>query len=192
MRITQEQLDYLRSIAYKRSRAEIAYMFNEKYNQTRSVKAIGNVMSRNKIKNYMQGEKTRFKKGYKPWNKNKKGIMLSDGKTCFQENNTARRVPVGSEQRKGDFLLIKVANPDIWKYKHRHVWEQFNGEIPENHAVLFKDGNKHNCDIDNLFLSKRQVASSVARQNLQTDDPDLNLATHKAIELDLKVRELSK
>ena len=30
------------------------------------------------------------------------------------------------------------------------TWKQYNGEIPEGHVIIFLDGNKQNCDIENL------------------------------------------
>ena len=40
--------------------------------------------------------------------------------------------------------------------KSRYIWEQHNGPIPKGSVVSFKDGNKLNCDIDNLFLTTQE------------------------------------
>ena len=40
--------------------------------------------------------------------------------------------------------------------KHRYIWEQHNGEVPDGHIVAFKDGNRQNCNIDNLCLMSRE------------------------------------
>ena len=36
---------------------------------------------------------------------------------------------------------------------HRRIWVEHNGPIPEGHQVMFKDGNKRNFAIDNLFCA---------------------------------------
>ena len=76
---------------------------------------------------------TRFKKGDHPW-------------------NTAA---VGAEVRRvyedgRELTFIKVAMPDVWESKGRYIWEKEHGEIPEGHAVVFRDGDTNNFDIDNL------------------------------------------
>lgn len=50
---------------------------------------------------------------------------------------------------------VKVAEPNVWKFKHRIVWELAHGEIPANSVICFKDGNKLNCELDNLILLTR-------------------------------------
>lgn len=39
-----------------------------------------------------------------------------------------------------------------YEMKHRLVWKEKYGEIPENKEIMFLDGNKKNCNIDNLML----------------------------------------
>lgn len=58
--------------------------------------------------------------------------------------------------------------------KHRYVWEQHNGKIPDGYEVHHKDLNTHNNDISNLMLmeikehrsyhSKRQVGRTLSEE----------------------------
>lgn len=76
------------------------------------------------------------------------------------------------------FLRIKVregmkgeaygfGNTKIWPLLNRHVWEQHNGPIPPSHAVVFKDGDRANCDIDNLeCISRRDLMRRNTVHNL--------------------------
>ncbi|BCS86839.1 HNH endonuclease signature motif containing protein [Pseudodesulfovibrio sediminis] len=41
------------------------------------------------------------------------------------------------------------------RHKHKVVWEQRNGPLPPDHAVRFLDGDKENCEIDNLMMFNR-------------------------------------
>ena len=50
----------------------------------------------------------------------------------------------------------------VGKYalKHRVVWEQNNGPVPDGMVVVFKDGNKLNTAIENLELVSRKELMS--------------------------------
>ncbi len=63
---------------------------------------------------------------------------------------------IGTERRKGYFdsvfIQVKVAEPNVWRYKHHITWENANGPIPEGFLVDFVDGDSENCDIENLYV----------------------------------------
>lgn len=52
------------------------------------------------------------------------------------------------------YVKVKVSthgnSNERWKLKHREIWKAHHGEIPEGHVLVFLDGNKQNCDIENL------------------------------------------
>ncbi len=81
-------------------------------------------------------KKTRFKKGNIPHNANKKG----DGAITIRKDKSGR-----------NYKYIRVAL-GVWELLHVHIWEKENGKIPENHIVVFKDGNTENVCIENLEL----------------------------------------
>lgn len=76
--------------------------------------------------------------------------------------------PIGSTHRKGRYILIKVAQPDVWKPLHTHVWEQAHGPVPEGMIVAAKDGNVRNTDLSNLCL--RTFAENQLRRNRHYKD----------------------
>ena len=60
---------------------------------------------------------------------------------------------VGSERvNVYGYIEIKVAEPNRWRLKHRLIWEQHNGIIPEGCNVQFKNHNTLDCRIENLYL----------------------------------------
>lgn len=63
-------------------------------------------------------------------------------------------LPIGSERISKGYILVKVAQPNKWKEKHRVVFESMYGNIPTNHKIIFLDGDKMNCSIENLRLIK--------------------------------------
>jgi hypothetical protein len=67
--------------------------------------------------------------------------------------------PVGSVRVVGGYIEVKTADPKEWKIKHVLVWEKKNGKVPKGSAVIFADGDKTNCRLNNLLLvSRRELA----------------------------------
>jgi hypothetical protein len=103
------------------------------------------------------GKEYRFKKGMKTWNKGIKGYMGANV-TSFKKGHQPKcYLPVGTESEDRDgYVKIKIADPNIWELKHRVIWEERFGSIPDKHAVIFIDGNKRNFDLTNLVLVHRR------------------------------------
>jgi hypothetical protein len=53
------------------------------------------------------------------------------------------------------FIYVKKLDSRKWWLKHVVVWEEANGPLPKGQALIFADGNRHNCDLDNLILVPR-------------------------------------
>jgi hypothetical protein len=91
------------------------------------------------IEDYMSAEgierssRTRFKPGHRPHNKR----------------------DIGSEVVHGDGYVY-VSTEDGCIPKHRLVWQQHHGEIPDDMLIAFRDGNRQNCDISNLEIISRE------------------------------------
>jgi hypothetical protein len=121
---------------------------------------------------------TRFKPGQTPANKGMRRPGWAPGRmreTQFQpgvRQGIAARLwcPVGTVKTDPEgYLRIKIregkkgeaygfGNTKIWPLLNRHVWEQVHGPIPIGHAIVFKDGDRTNCEIGNLeCLSRRDL-----------------------------------
>lgn len=105
-----------------------------------------------------------IKKGTPPPNKGKKQkeYMSKEAiertkSTRFQKGSIPpNAVPVGYERiDKDGYVYIKVEGKRKLVLKHRYVWEQYFGLIPKGYNIQFKDGDKHNCDIENLYMISR-------------------------------------
>ncbi len=124
-----------------------------------------------KLKNAKQlrsvGQKTRFKKGCAAFNKGKKmpdQTKEKIKKTWFSKGNRPYNTkPYYSEMLRYDthtripYTYIKVPGHKTWLLKHRYIWEQHHGPIPESHIIEFIDGNTRNCHIENLRINSRNV-----------------------------------
>lgn len=186
---SKEQIEYIRAIAEGNPVKEITKQLNEKFGINKTVRSVRNVMSRNQIKNNMQGYATRFEKGQESWNKGTKGLT-NGSSTSFKKGNIPPMTrEVGHETILEGMIYIKIAQPNVWKLKSRHIWEQAHGTIPENHKILFRDNNKLNVELDNLFMVKDSVMKSVSKRKLRHEDPEVNYSTHLLAELELMVKE---
>ena len=99
----------------------------------------------------------RFKKGSVPPNKGKKmspEVYEKVKETMFKKGNSpVNHREVGSERINVDgYIETKVAEPNVWRLKHRIIWEQYNGVIPAGYNVQFKNHNTQDCRIENLYI----------------------------------------
>lgn len=158
---TVEQIEFLKSISHL-PRKEMAVLFNEKYQQNRTTRSMQCFCEKHGL--YGAPNAGRFKKGLTPWNKGTKGLTTANS-TSFKKGNEPHNLrPIGSERVNpcSGFILIKVAEPDVFIPKHHYLWKEAGREIPAGHLLVFKDTNKMNCTLENLMLIKR---SEFARYN---------------------------
>ena len=108
----------------------------------------------------------RFVKGQEPANKGKRieEFMTAEGiaassRTRFKAGHRPHNTkPIGYERidSKDGYVYIKVSDDLPMQLKHRVVWEQHNGAVPDGYCICFRDGNRQNCEISNLFLLSRE------------------------------------
>lgn len=115
-----------------------------------------------------------FQKGHTPWCKGKK-LSAEQKKNMLQPGNTlwSKRKKVvgfkkgvaqayreiGSEKvqaGKHGYILVKVADPSVWRLKQRVVFENHFGPIPIGLIITFRDGDVRNCKPENLCLKSRK------------------------------------
>lgn len=121
-----------------------------------------------------------FEKGHVPANKGKKGCCAPGSeKGWFQEGHKPwDTVPVGTVSVKADGYLWKKIDdkPGVWtqnwRQLHLLIWEETNGAVPEGYRVIFKDGNRENCVIENLALVSMGENAILNRYNLRFDRPE--------------------
>jgi len=63
-----------------------------------------------------------------------------------------QRKPIGFETKSGGCIYVKVGQPSVWRQKHRHIWEEAYGPIPDGFFIRFIDGDKNNFSLENLAL----------------------------------------
>lgn len=196
--------EYLEEIAPGRTHKELASMINSKYGDgTITLLQLRAFMKNHKITTGLTG---RFYKGQKSWSKGLKIEQIikdpekrrQSAKTRFKAGHVpANQLQVGAVVKSADGYLLRKKSMEgsqweRWEPLHRAVWEEHNGPIPEGMLVAFKDGDKCNCDIENLMLIDRSEHALLTTLKLRTEDPDLTDAGLKVVKIIKRRRDLQK
>lgn len=122
----------------------------------------------------------RYKKGDIPHNK---GVPMGEEKyekckgTMFKKGQTPKNThPDGDGaitfRRNKDWHCYNVRiSKGKWIPLHRYVWQEVNGAIPKGFIVTFKNGDYHDCRIENLELMSR--ADNMRRNSFRNYPPEV-------------------
>ena len=105
-----------------------------------------------------------FPKGHAPLNKGKKQTEYMSieaiertKQTRFKPGQKIWNVkPIGYERiDENGYVYVKVEEPNVFKMKHRLIWEQHYGQIKKGYNIQFKIGIRTDCNLDNLYIISR-------------------------------------
>jgi DNA-binding CsgD family transcriptional regulator len=164
--ITEQEKEIVRQYYASKTAKEIALMIDRSESSVygiasalglkKNAEFIAAIARKNYYSNPEKYQKGQFKKGLKPWNKNTKGLCKSN-KTSFKKGNLPHNTRIdGDLSLRNDksgvqYYHIRLSNAK-WVLAHRYFWEQAYGPVPDNHIVVFKDGNTHNYALENLEM----------------------------------------
>ena len=187
---SDEEKDYLREITPGRHYKEIVELMNSKFEYEFNIGQIKAAIARHKLNTGFTGH---FPKGNIPFNKGTKGLMKAN-KTSYKKGNIPQNYkPVGTERITEDgYTEIKVKDPNVWKLKHRLIYEEHYGEITNGYVVMFLDRDKSNFDINNLILISRNQLKTLNQNDLIKDDPELTKSGIILADLLIKINEKDK
>lgn len=169
---------------------EITALVNETFGKTFTKKQLRCFRKNNHLVSGLTG---RFGKGHVPANKGKKGWYAPGSeKAWFRKGNVPHnKVSVGTEvMATMGYIKVKVAEPDVWEFKHKMVWEKHNGRVPDGCVITFKDGDHRNCSIENLMCISFRENSQLNGRKLRTVSPELTEAGLALVRLENRVKEL--
>ena len=174
MKYEQEHIDFIKAHQGASAR-EMAELFTEHFNIHVTKDQMKAVMYRNNISS---GKTGRFEKGNIPHSKGQKMSKEQYEKckpTMFKKGHIPKNHrEIGSERiTKDGYIEVKIEDPDVWGLKHRLIYEEHYGEIPAGYSVIFGDGDKLNCDINNLILVSRSELLLMNRNKLIKKDSSL-------------------
>ena len=101
------------------------------------------------------------------------------------------KLPVGTERysKYYDCIIVKVkdvsvkglpqkeygkARNGMWQLKQNLVWEKSNDKkLPKGYVVIFLDGDRTNYEPSNLYATALNVAGTVKRMNMTSEDAEV-------------------
>lgn len=124
-------------------------------------------------------KESRFKPGQQSWNKGMKGLQIGGKETQFKKgqlpHNTksegamSLRTETMKNGGKRSYQYLRLAKGN-WKPLHVHIWEQAHGPVGKGTAVIFKDGDTMNCQLDNLeCITRKELRIRNSGSTLLTD-----------------------
>lgn len=161
---TEDEKKFMEEYVPGHSYREIQKEFTERFEREITLGQIKSYIGNHHLNTGRTGY---FEKGSISHNKGKKmpaDVYEKAKPTMFKKGNVPpNHRPVGSERiSKDGYIEIKVEEPNKWRLKHRVVWENVNGKIPDGYIIIFRDNDRTNTSIENLILIKR---STHARMN---------------------------
>lgn len=186
-RYSEEQKKFIIDNYYGKYSKELADMFNKQFNTNITAKEIKSYRANHKLNSGLSGQ---FKKGHVTHNKGKKQTEYMSKEaiektkaTRFKKGNIPQNHRDIGEERisKDGYIYIKVRDGclnDNWELKHRYIYKQHYGEIPNGYNVMFADKNKRNFDIDNLILVSKSEDLIMNNNKLLFSNKELTKTGH--------------
>lgn len=174
-----EHIEFIKNNVKGITLTELTNRFNKEFNMNVSENAVANIKNKNGLSSGIAGGQ--FQKGQISWNKGKKMSLFQYEKskpTMFKKGNIpANARAIGSERiDKNGYILIKIQDGHKnknWTRKHRYLYEQAYGKVPEGHKVIFADGNNRNFDLQNLIVVSDAEELIMNRNKLFKEDAEL-------------------
>lgn len=190
----QGMFEFIRDNSWGVSSARMAEIVNAKFGTNFSAHRMRTFRAKYHIRS---GETGWFQKGHSPGNKghrqseycSEEALAKSRAHQYKKGHVPANLLPVGTETIDSNgYRIVKVSESgtqwERWKHVHRMVWEEHNGSIPKGHMLIFKDGDKMNCDISNLMLiSKAELATMAKKGFIKLTDPEMKEAGLNVVRL---------
>lgn len=196
--------EFIRDNSWGVSSKEMAEMVNEKFGTSLTQSGMKQFRRRHGIKSGVTGW---YQKGRAPGTKGKtiEEICKHDPEKLARVRSAQfkkgdrpmNEMPVGTIVTNSQGYLIRKKQMeggqwDRWEFLHRAVWEEHNGPVPEGMIVIFKDGNRQNCDLGNLMLVSRGELVTMAKKGYRFEDPDLTEAAAGMVRLMIKANKKRK
>ncbi|MGD6739694.1 HNH endonuclease signature motif containing protein [Photobacterium leiognathi subsp. mandapamensis] len=167
--LNNEQVAFLRQTYRKYELKETVERLNANFGTQYTFRQIRSFVKNHQIQ---CGRTGHFTLGQVPHNAGTKGVMKAN-KTSFKPGYVRKQLPIGTERiNVQGYIEVKVIDPNTWRLKHRVVWEQHYGPLNKDDVVRFRDGNRTNLDIDNLFVVDRTTHAIINNSYKFNDQPN--------------------
>ena len=165
--------DFIRSNYKGVGPAKMTAMVNQEFDTTYSRSQITAYYKNHNLNSGLTGQ---FPKGHVPQNKGKKGVC-SPGceKGHFKKGHTPHnKYPIGTIVDKGDGYLWKKIGEGARDWKQLHIlnWEEANGPVPDDCYIIFRDGDRTNCELENLVMVTKAEHAVMNKHGLRPESPE--------------------
>ena len=166
---TPEQREWIQDAYQRMSLKEMVEPFHAAFGVRRTEAQLRSFTRNHRI---TSGRDGRFSKGSVPFNKGTKGLMKPN-KTSFKKGHVPpNERPMWSERiTKDGYIEIKIPEKNPYTgcmgrfvLKHLYVWRKAGRDLPNDCAIMFLDGDRTNCDLDNLQMIKRSELLFINRK----------------------------
>lgn len=184
--------DFIRANNAGKTAQQMMELLNNTFGSDYSVGQIKAIRGRMHLKSGLTGG---FVKGHIPANKGKKGVCAKGcEKTWFKKGHKPyNRVPAGTEvMSTAGYLKIKIAEPNVWRFKHLIVWEKYHGKVPKGCCISFKNGDRYDCSIENLMCITRAEHAILNHEGMRSSSPELTETALVLAKVKHKIREIEK
>lgn len=172
----QEQIEFIKNNVDGNRNKELAQMINEEF---------GLSITPIQIKQWKTTHGIKSTTNLYGWRKGK--IAGKDFKNPVEYKHSQ---PIFSERTtKRGIVQIKVARGK-WIDKHRYLYERANGSIPENHIIIFMNGDKSDIRLENLKCISRRELSYMNKQKYEIYDSESKESAILLSKIGLKGSEL--
>lgn len=198
-RYTKEQDEFIRANYKGVSSSDLAKIVNEKLKTNYTTKQMQNFKS---SRGLASGYNAKFKKGDIPYTAGKKwdDFMSKEAQekaleTTFKKGSVPHNHrPVGSENicSQDGYTIVKVKEPNVWKFKHRLLWEKHNGKIKKGHNIIFLNQDRTDIRIENLSMVSYEDAGIMRGWKLFDSDPEITKTGSLVAKIQSKILDLEK
>lgn len=205
---TKEVIEFMIENYEGKDNIELAKLLNERFNLNTDNDRVSNVKAnlkrRRGIDLTTHINRGCYRKGISPPNKGKKWdeYLTKEQQerartTTFKKGNIPpNRSEIGQERITQDgYTEVKVQDGALnknWVLKHRYIYEQHYGKIPDGYNVMFADKNRQNFDIDNLILVSKHEDLIMNSKKLIYEDKELTKSGHLVAKVIAKATKLKK
>jgi len=176
----------------------MAKLINEKWGTSYTAPQIKHFKSNHKIHTTLTGacneNRPNPHKGEKGWH------VPNSEATFFKpaNGNTEQYCPLLTIRKRpgaGNYLFIKVAQPNTWIFYHTYLWEKEVGPLKKGEKLKFLNGDTTDVRIENLMIIDNKVQGKLYgghKKNKVSKDPEITKARILQSKIEIKLNEMGK
>ena len=177
---SKEEREYLAEVVTGRYLKEVTAEMNKKFEYQFTEMQVRGAIKRYGLK---MGVSTQWQKGHVPYNKGTKGVSKANKGSYKKGNIPINALPIGAERTHQGYTQVKVSE-NKWELKQRTIYEKYhNVKLKPQDVVIFLNGDKKDFSKENLYLIDRETQMYMAKNDLWSEDPELNKTAVKIAEI---------